>query len=190
MVLGPGRHLEEGGIVRVGEAEVDELDIVAVVGDEDVGGLDVAMDHLPGMEIAHGVAEFGGDFPEELLVGQGAGKALVQGDAVHPFHFDAMAQERMAPEMPGAADGRVVEAVADFEFLPQKRLIHRVFAVLLLEGLEHDELGEFGGSPDFGEARFGAVQELQAGNAAVQPWFNDESGFLVHGHKGKNILQS
>ena len=160
------------------------------MGDEDVGGLDVAVDDLAGVEVGERVAEFGGDFSEEFLVGKGRGKTLVQRDAVHPFHFDAVAEQGVVAEVPGAADGGVVEAVADFEFFPQKCLIDSVFAVFLLEGLEDDELGELGGSPDFGEAGLGAVYELQAGKAAVQLGLHDESGFLVHGHKGKNILES
>jgi hypothetical protein len=75
------------GVIRkqARNAEVEQPHLAAV-GDEDVAGLEVAVDHQPGVRVLHGVQHLG-EQGQALSQAQPAGITPgVDGLAVHTFH--------------------------------------------------------------------------------------------------------
>lgn len=64
---GAGRLLEDSVAVGISQSEVDDLQVVAVVGHHDVLRLQVAVDYLLRMDIGQGLGEFCGDALTFLL---------------------------------------------------------------------------------------------------------------------------
>lgn len=95
--------------IGVGEAEVNQLDVVAVVGQHDVGRLEVSVDNLLGVQVGQGVAGLVDDFGSQFLADPSPRQQRVQRAAVHPLHLDAVAQRRNVHEGVVLADVRVAQ---------------------------------------------------------------------------------
>src|SRR5262249_570904 len=94
------------GVVALGEAEVENFRI-ATRSDEDVGGLDVAMDDALRVSGGEGVYDLDGPF-EEVGNFHAAGAAkLAKVGAVEEFHY----QERMAGVLVDFVDGADVRVI-------------------------------------------------------------------------------
>jgi hypothetical protein len=88
------------------EAEVENFGLAAA-GDEDVGGLDVAMDDALGVGGVEGVGDFEGDFEEGVEVEGVAVDAMLKGGAVEILHGDEGLAVLFADVVDGADVGVV-----------------------------------------------------------------------------------
>ena len=134
--LGVGGLLEDGESSAVGKSEVDDLHMVAVMGNQDVGGLQVLVYDLFAVEIVHGKQQFfhhqfanllGGIFLEEVI----------QRSAVHIFHHDAVADHGILFVVESANDVGMVEFHRQGEFLGKHCGVLRIGGVFGLEAFQH-----------------------------------------------------
>ena len=156
---GPGWPFENRPGVSVGKPEVNEFEIVPVVGYEYVGWFDVPVDDLFGMEIAQGVTELGDNLPASDLVGQTFGKKIVEGDSVNPFHLDAVAESGNIFKVIDFPDCGVGETIADLVFFPEEGFVTSLSSEAWLQGFEGPESSVFVDEPDFAPACGGGVDE-------------------------------
>src|SRR5208283_283325 len=86
------------------QAEIQNLG-VASGGDENVGGLDVAMDNALGMRGIEGVGDFGGEGEDYLGIHGAAADAVLEGGAFQKFHGDVGLLAALADVVDGADVG-------------------------------------------------------------------------------------
>ena len=186
-----GRSLVDGPGIGIGEAEVDELDIGPVVGDEDVRRLDVPVDDLLGMQVGEGVAELENNLPGCGLGRKAVGDEGIERNPVDPFHLDAVAKVLAEDHPVDFPDGRVGEAVADFVFLAEQGLVAWLAAEGWFEGFQDAELSILVDAPDFGPPAFGTMDELRFGKTALSPvsgLVGKECGIFWHGDSKVRIF--
>lgn len=119
-----GRHvaaragwlLEDSVAVGVGESEVDEFGVVAVGGDDDVVGLEVAVDDALGVDVAHSAHGLVGE-AAALLERVAQLEPLAEGDALHIFHDDAVTESVYGLQSHGGDHGGVLQSYEKFKFL-------------------------------------------------------------------------
>ncbi len=95
-----GSHVGTMGAGDFGEAEIENFGMAAL-SDENVGGLDVAMDDAFGVSGIESVGDFDGDFEESIQFHGLAGNDVLESGAVETFHD----HEGMAVELPDFMDG-------------------------------------------------------------------------------------
>ena len=157
---GSGRTFENRPGTCVREAEVDEFEIVPVVGYEYVRGLEIPVDDLFGMEIAQSVTELESD-----LFGRGpswpsTGKKFCQSHSIYPFHLDTVAESGNIPEIIYFPDGGVGETVADLVFFPEEGFVSSLSSEGRLQGFEGSEPSVFVYEPDFAPTCLGGVNQI------------------------------
>jgi hypothetical protein len=80
---GGGRTPRNG----LGEAEIEHLG-VAALGDEDIGGLDVAVDDSLGMGGVEAIGNFDGEREQGFVFERLAGDEVLEGHAIEELHGD------------------------------------------------------------------------------------------------------
>ena len=132
-----GRQLQGVVVVAVGQSEVYQLDVVSVVGHQNVFGLEVAVYNLLAMQVAQGTAQFAHEFTRQFRRQFSLFHEFPQGLPVDVLHHDAVAQlgQRLPPQ--GAAHVRMLQLVADVELLAQGLFVERIAYTGRLESLEH-----------------------------------------------------
>ena len=163
------RALEDRPGVCVGKAEVNELHIVPVVSDENIGGLEIPVDDLLGVEVGKGVTKLEDDFSQGVFARVTFGEEFRQSDSIHPFHFDAVSESWNIPEVIDLTDRRVGEAVADLVFFTKEGFVTGLSSEGGLQGFEGSESSVFVDEPGFGPAAFGAVDEARPFGSAQGP---------------------
>ena len=156
---GSGRTLENRPRACVRETEVDEFEVVPVMGDEYVRGLEIPVDDLFGMEITQSVTELKSDFSRDCPVRSASGEEFCQSDSIHPFHLDAVAEPLDIPEIIDLPNGSVGETITDLVFFPEEGFISCLSSEGRLESFECPESSIFVYEPDFAPARGGGVDE-------------------------------
>ncbi len=125
-----------------GQAEIENLG-VAALGDEDVGGLDVAMDDALGMRGIEAVGNFEGEGDDSFVIQRLAADLVLQGQAIQKFHGDEGLLAVFADFVDGADIGMVESGSG--AGLPAKAFESlRVARHLLGQKFQGDEAAEFG----------------------------------------------
>ena len=155
---GASGTLENREGISVGETEVDEFDVVPVVGDKNVRGFDVPVDNLLGVEIPQGVTELKRYSAGSWII-DSARQELSEGDPVNPFHLDTVPESRNVPEVINLPDGGVGKAVADLVFLAKEGLEFDLSPVFRFQGLYGPESTVLVDTPDLCPSALGAMDE-------------------------------
>ena len=119
------------------------------MGDEDVLGLEVAVNNLLAVHVVKGIADFADDLFCERSGDVPCGDKFFEGASVHPFHHDAIAYDRVAYLAEVLADSAVVEGEAYVEVFCQQVFIHQIAAKFFLEGLVDEESSVFADAVQF-----------------------------------------
>ena len=144
-----GRHvshgscglLEDGVAVGVGESEVDDLHVAAVVRQHDVRGLQVAVYHLLLVDVGHGVDQFVGKPPPcggvRLSV-----EEVGEGGAVYPFRNEARpcvsVGEAYRLHAVCLHDGVVLQGHEHLHLFPEQLLVGGVVEMLLFQAFQQE----------------------------------------------------
>lgn len=137
---GPGRSLVDIVVISVGQTEIYNLDIISVVRDDDVLGLQVSVDNLLVMHIVESIAGLEDNLAAKVFVEGTPGCYLPQSAPVHPLHFYAAAEFFILLIGYYAADIGMVQPVPYFEFLAQKAFESGVSSILRFQCLIDAEL--------------------------------------------------
>ena len=183
---GSGRTLENRPRACVRETEVDEFEVVPVMGDEYVRGLEIPVDDLFGMEITQSVTELKSEFSRDCPVRSATGEEFCQSDSIHPFHLDAVAEPLDIPEIIDLPDGSVGETITDLVFFPEEGFISCLSSEGRLESFESPESSIFVYEPEFTPASLGTVDEYRILRFARddRSLVGKESGVFWHDAKG------
>ncbi len=122
----------------LGQAPVHHLDL-AEGSDHDVGGLEVAVDHAPGVRVGHGVAGEDEDSEEPAPVVRGVGpldKQLGQGPPLDQFHGDVGPVAFEQAELVDRHDARMLELASDPRLGQEPSAQGRVAFAALAEQLD------------------------------------------------------
>ena len=163
------RALEDRPGICVGKAEVNEFHVVPVVGDENIGGLEVPVDNLLGVEVRKGVTKLESDLSQGGFAGVTLGEEIRQGDSIHPFHLDTVSESRNIPEVIYFTDCCVGEAVADLIFLPEEGFVTSLSSEGRLQGFENPETSVLVDEPGLGPTALGTVDEVRPFDSAQGP---------------------
>ena len=140
VTLRPGGNLQQIGIVTVGQAEVYQLHILSIVGDEDVLRLQVAMHNLLAVHVLQRTTQLTHQFARQGPCQFPAVHQLAQGDAVDILQDNAMPQSVHILPTQSAAYVRMVKLIADGKFLLQHLLIESNSGTAGLQSLQQMEL--------------------------------------------------
>ena len=154
--------------VGIGKAEVDEANVVAGMGEEDIGGLEVPVHNLAGVQIGEGIAKLFQDFVFQGFVQGTFLHFFGQCPAIYPIHFDAVAQTFHGREAIVFHDTGMPERVTDFKLFPEQVFVQRIAAILRLQALEHTEASHAVDAEDIAVALFGMMKQVQIGNIGRQ----------------------
>ena len=123
---GACRLLQDGMTIGVGEAEVDDFHIVAIMGNHDIRGLQVAVHHLLRMDIGDTLGDFAKDALPLLLRGVFV-EVGCQSASVNPLGDDtkcgASFGQRYLLDSHHLHDGRVLQRHCNLKFLSEHLLI-------------------------------------------------------------------
>ena len=112
-------------------------------GDEDVGGLDVAMNDALGVRCVERVGDFDGQSEERLVVERASGDAMLEGRALEKLHGDEGLAFVPADFVDGADVGMVQRGGgARFSAKAFERL--RILRKIVGQEFQRDEAAEFG----------------------------------------------
>ena len=101
-----GAGFVAGGENLLGEAEIENFG-VAAIGDEKIGGLDVAMDDAFGMRGVEGVGDFDAEIEQRFHIEGASGNAVLERHAIEKFHDDEGASLVLADFVDGADIGMI-----------------------------------------------------------------------------------
>ena len=174
--VGNGVAADGSGAGNFGEAEVENFR-VAALGDEDVGGLDIAVNDAGVVSGVEGVGAVDADFEEAFEFERVRGDDVLERGAVEKFHGDEGAAVVFADVVDGADVGMVQRGGGTrFTFESFERL--RVVGEIVGEKFESDEAAE---------ARvFGFVDDAHSAtaeffdDAVVRDCLADEGGGVSH----------
>ena len=125
-----------------GETEVENFGLAAG-GDEDVGGLDVAVDDAFGVGGVEGIGNVDGDFEKRIEFEGAAGDGVLEGFAFEAFHGDEGAAVFFADVVDGADVG-VIESGGGLGFALEADQGLRIFRDGVGEEFQSDETAEAG----------------------------------------------
>lgn len=140
--------------IGVGKAEVYEFYSVALESDQNVGRLEVAVEHLLGVHIRQGVAQLVDYAVFEFGRVAFGGNQFFQGAAVYPLHLYAASKVRYGLERVVLADVLVVKRKPYLELFAEQALIDGVAAKLPLETFQHPEASQAVDAPQLAVSRF------------------------------------
>ena len=95
--------------VGIGQTEVDQIHVVAVVGQHDVGRLEIPVDNLLGVHVRKCVTSLVDYLDCQRLAYSAARKETAQRTPVYPLHLNAVAQRRKVDEGVVLADVRMIQ---------------------------------------------------------------------------------
>lgn len=174
-VGGDGSGRGRGG--NFGETEVEDFG-AALAGNENVGGLDVAMDDALGVSGLQGVGDGGCDFEDGLKIHGARGDGVFEGKAIEEFHGDEGFAVFLADVIDGADVG-VIESGGGLGFALEARKSL---------GIAGDVVGEeFKGDETMKAGVFGFVDNAHAAtadfidDAVVGDGLTDKRGGFRHG---------
>ena len=127
---------------NLGEAEVEDFG-VAAFGDEEVGGLDVAVNDAFGMGGIEGVGNFDGEIEEAVQLHGAAGDEMLESLALETFHGDEGLAIFLADIMDGADVG-MVESGGGFGFAAKAAEGLGIFSEVVGEKFQSYEAVEAG----------------------------------------------
>ena len=138
--IGDGFAAGGDGVGHFGEAEVENF-CCAALGDENVGGLNVAVDYAGAMSGVERVGDFDADFEKAIEFERAAGDDVLECRAVEKFHGDEGAAVIFTDVVDGA-DIRVIErgGGAGFTLEPIERL--GIVSEIVGKKFESDEAAE------------------------------------------------
>ena len=90
-----GRGFEGSEGICIRQTEVNDLDVLAVMGDEDVLRLEVSVDDLLAVHVVKCVTDFADDLLGKLSGYSLCGDEFFKGTGVNPLHHNAAADGRM-----------------------------------------------------------------------------------------------
>ena len=116
---------------------------MSALGDENVGGLDVAMDDVFAVRGVEGVGDFDGEAEQDVHFEGTSGDAVLQGQAVEVLHGDEGLSIFFADVVDGADVG-MIQSGSSFGFATETLESLTVLGYVFREELEGDETIEAG----------------------------------------------
>ena len=107
--LRPGGTFQHGMRIRIRQTEVYQLDVVPVVGQHDVGRLQIPVDNLLGVHVSQSVTDLADDLGGQCLADLATGQQGLQRSSVHPLHLNAVAKRRNVHKTIVLADVRMAQ---------------------------------------------------------------------------------
>ena len=135
-----GGKFQDAVSVVVGKSEVDNLDILPVVGNQNVGWLQILVNHLFGVDVTHRVKQLVQETalsPRRQRIGS---EILIQRHPVYPLHLYTPPEFNMLREGIYLTDIGAREVVSDIKLLAQQRYECRIIAVLGRQAFEYAPL--------------------------------------------------
>lgn len=132
-----GRLLQNGIIIRIGQAEINDFHIIAIACDQDVSGFEITVKDLLAMDIIQRIDKLVHHFGTHFRRGI-AGQERIESDAINVFHHDARSNGLIDLFGVGFDDVRVVELHHQRILFLQEFPINGLVAILRFQAFQDE----------------------------------------------------